>query len=167
MHQTIGELVGLVALLLCVAAFASKDDDRLLAILVSANVAFAVQFAAFGAWVASAISAVIILRIILARRMQGSWTACVAILVLTGTVAALTWSGPIDIFPLAAGLAGTYAMFMLRGIPMRLGLAVAATCWAITNYLTGSMGALAAEVIVLATNVITIARLARRKIVTD
>ncbi|WP_245409841.1 YgjV family protein [Pararhizobium haloflavum] len=163
MHQTIGELVGLIALLLCIAAFASKDDDRLLTILIAANVAFAVQFAAFGAFVASAISAVIILRIVLARRFPGSRTATGAILVLTAAVAALTWSSPIDIFPLTAGLIGTYAMFMLRGIPMRLGLAAAATCWAITNFLAGSMGALAAETLVLATNVVTIVRLAREK----
>lgn len=164
MQQTIGELVGLVALLLCIAAFASKDDDRLLAVLISANVAFAIQFAAFGAWVASAISAVIILRIFLARRMQGNWPAAIGILAVTGSVAALTWSGPIDVFPLAAGLIGTYAMFMLRGIPMRLGMAVAASCWAVTNFLTGSLGALAAELLVLATIIVTIFRLARQKV---
>ncbi|WP_280553000.1 YgjV family protein [Halomonas sp. 25-S5] len=37
----------------------------------------------------------------------------------TLAVAALTWSDPRDIPALAAGLLGTWGMFMLRGIAMR------------------------------------------------
>jgi hypothetical protein len=50
-------------------------------------------------------------------------------------------------------------MFMLRGIPMRLGLILTALCWLVTNVLIGSYGAIIAEVLILVTNLITVGRL--------
>jgi len=156
-----GQAVGLLALVLCVAAFASKDDDRLMAILILGNVAFAIQFALFGAWTASGVTTVVILRLILARRMPKSWPAMAAILAITCAIAAITWSGPLDAIPLVAGITGTYAMFMFRGVPMRAAMVMVSLCWIATNALIGSIGALAAEVFILATNLVTIARIYR------
>lgn len=160
-YELAGQAVGVLALLLCVAAFASKDDDRLMAILILGNVAFAIQFALFGAWTASGVTTVIILRLVRARRMPGNWRAMAAILAATCAVAALTWSNTLDAVPLVAGLIGTYAMFMLRGVPMRAAMIVVSLCWIVTNLLIGSVGALAAEIFILATNLVTIARIAR------
>lgn len=160
-YELAGQAVGLLALVLCVAAFASKDDDRLMAILILGNVAFAVQFALFGAWTASGVTTVIILRLVLARRMPKSCPAMAAILAITCAVAAVTWSGPLDAIPLVAGIIGTYAMFMLRGVSMRATMVIVSLCWITTNMLIGSIGALAAEVFILVTNLVTIARIAR------
>lgn len=41
LSQGLGQLCGLVALGFCIAGFANKNDDRLLVLLISANVAFA------------------------------------------------------------------------------------------------------------------------------
>lgn len=158
----LGQTVSLVALALCVAAFASRRDDRLLLLALFANVAFAVQFALFQSWVAAGISALIVLRIALVRRFPGNATVMTAMLIATAVVAALTWNGPRDIPALAAGLLGTYGMFMLRGIPMRAMLAGAAFCWIISNALAGSFGGTLAETLILATNLITIWRIRRR-----
>lgn len=159
----LGQIAGFLALALCVLAVMSKDDDRLLAVLILGNIAFAVQFALFGAWVASAISALIILRIYLARRFPRHLGAALTMVLATAAVAAATWQGPADLFPLAAGVVGTIAMFMFRGIPMRLGLVLAGLCWIITNAMIGSVGALAAEALILLTNLATIIRLARAR----
>ncbi|WP_274427031.1 YgjV family protein [Chelativorans sp. YIM 93263] len=154
-----GQLVGLIALVLCIVAFASKRDDRLLFILIFANVAFAVQFALFEAWVAAGISALIIVRITLARRMEGNWIVMSAMLIANVLVAWATWEEIVDIVPLAAGVLGTVAMFMLRGVPMRCVLAVAALCWVAANAISGSAGAMIAEILIFFTNVVTIVRL--------
>ena len=158
-QAVIGQIVGLVALGLCIAAFANKRDDRLLLILVLANVAFAVQFLLLGGWVAGAISGLIVLRILLVRRFKKNWLVMGTMLAATGLVAFLTWQGPPDAVPLLAGLIGTYAMFMLSGIPMRVLLAIAAACWMLANYLSGSIGALIAEGLILVTNSFTIFRI--------
>lgn len=158
-----GQIVGLIALALCIAAFANKRDDHLLLILILANVAFAGQFFLLGGWVAGAISCLIVLRILLVRRFKQSYLVMSAMLAATGLVTFLTWEGPRDIVPLFAGLIGTYAMFMLHGIPMRTLLAIGAACWMLANYLSGSLGAFLAEGLILVTNAITIYRIHRER----
>lgn len=157
----LGQGVSLVALALCLVAFASKRDDKLFVLLIFANIAFAAQFALFESWVAAGISALIVLRIALVRRFPRNLLLMTAMLLATLAVAALTWSGPQDIPALAAGLLGTWGMFMLSGIAMRLTLAVAALCWVISNLLAGSIGGTLAESMIFVTNVITVLRLRR------
>ncbi|MBF8221937.1 MULTISPECIES: YgjV family protein [Halomonadaceae] len=156
-----GQGVSLVALALCVIAFASKRDDKLFVLLLFANVAFATQFALLESWVAAGISALIVVRIALVRRFPRHRGLMVGMLLATLAVAALTWSGPRDLPALAAGLLGTWGMFMLRGIAMRVTLAVAAFCWVLSNLLAGSIGGTLAESLIFITNVVTILRLRR------
>ena len=160
-HDLLGQAVGFLALVLCIVAFANKDDDRLLVILIFGNTAFALQYALFAAWAAAGIMTLNLLRVVLARRMPRNWIAMVLFLAATVAVAAATWRHATDVFPLAAGVTGTIAMFMLRGIPMRVGLIVTALCWIVTTALIGSYGALAAEALILATNLVTVGRLIR------
>lgn len=161
MTNLAGQGAGLVALALCVVAFASRRDDTLLVILLFANIAFAVQYVLFDAWVAAGIAVLVIVRILLARRWPGNWLAMGAILVGNGLVAIFNWTGPIDLLPLLAGTFGTVAMFMARGIPMRLLLVGTAVCWIATNLAIGSIGATLAESMILVTNLITIYRMRR------
>lgn len=156
-----GQSFGLIALTLCVLGFASKRDERLFVLLLGANVAFALQFAMFQSWVASAIAVLIVLRIQLVRRYKGSTAIMGAMLVATFAVAIPTWSGPRDIWAIAAGAIGTYGMFMATGIAMRWLLAAAAFCWVISNLLIGSIGGTLAEALIMVTNLITIIRLYR------
>lgn len=156
-----GQGVSLVALALCVIAFASKRDDKLFVLLLFANVAFATQFALLESWVAAGISALIVVRIALVRRFPRHRALMVGMLLATLAVAVLTWSEPRDLPALAAGLLGTWGMFMLRGIAMRVTLAVAAFCWVLSNLLAGSIGGTLAESLIFITNVVTILRLRR------
>ncbi|WP_242634368.1 YgjV family protein [Marinobacter salicampi] len=158
-----GQAVSLVALGFCVAGFASKQDDRLMVLLISANVAFALQFALFGSWTAAALTLLVIVRISLARRYKGKVGVMLLVLLACLVVAALTWRDLTDVFPLAAAVLGTVGMFMLRGIPMRIVLAGAAFAWMLNNIVIGSVGGTLAEGLVLLTNLITIHRLARMK----
>lgn len=158
-----GQLVSLVALGLCIVGFASKRDDRLMLLLISANVAFALQFALFGSWTAAILSLLVIGRIMLARRYVGSWRVLLAVLAVNLIAAVLTWQSAVDFFAIAAAVFGSVGMFMLRGIPMRLLLAAAAVAWMLNNIAIGSIGGTLAEAMVLVTNFITIYRLARMK----
>ena len=158
-----GQVVSLIALGLCIAGFASKQDDRLMVLLISANVAFAVQFALFGSWTAAVLSLLVIGRILLARRHLGNWKIMLAVVAVNLVAGALTWRSPVDFCAIAAAIFGTVGMFMLRGIPMRLMLAGAAIAWMLNNILIGSVGGTLAEGMVVITNFITIYRLARMK----
>ena len=158
-----GQGFGLAALALCVLGFASRHDERLFLRLLLANVAFTLQFALLGSWVAAGITALIVLRIQLVRRYKGSWRVMSAILIAT-LVVALPGLGSLHaLWPLAAGLIGTLAMFMFEGIAMRWLLAAAAFCWVMANLLVGSIGGTAAEILILVTNLVTIGRLMRAR----
>ncbi|WP_100638392.1 YgjV family protein [Marinobacter salexigens] len=158
-----GQIVSLIALGFCIAGFASKRDDRLMGLLISANVAFALQFALFGSWTAAVLSMLVIGRIMLAQRYVGNWKVMLAVLAVNFVAALITWSSPVDFFALAAAVFGTVGMFMLRGIPLRLILAAGATAWMLNNIAIGSVGGTLAEAMVLVTNFITIYRLAKMK----
>lgn len=155
-----GQALSLVALAICILAFASKRDERLLALLISANIAFALHFVLFGSWVAAGLTSLIVIRILLVQRLKGSVATMLAFLAANAVVAYLTWQGPLDVFPLTAAVLGTVGMFLLRGIPMRIFLAGAALAWTLNNLLIGSIGGTVAEVLVLSTNVVTIMRMA-------
>ncbi|MEX1057003.1 MAG: YgjV family protein [Natronospirillum sp.] len=156
-----GQFFGLMSLILCVLAFSSKQDDRLLVLLISANVAFALQFILFESWTAASLTLLVIVRIALARRYPGSKTALTIVLIASALVAALTWQSWADLPAVVAMALGTVGMFMLRGIPMRVCLGLAAVAWMLSHILVGSVGGTLAEALVLFANAITIFRLAR------
>lgn len=52
--MTLAQLLGQLAF--CIAGFANKNDDRLMVLLISANVAFALMFAFFQSWTAAALA---------------------------------------------------------------------------------------------------------------
>ncbi|AGH80057.1 Permease of the major facilitator superfamily protein [Psychromonas sp. CNPT3] len=66
-----------------------------------------------------------------------------------------------DLLPIIGTSIGTYAMFVLRGIKMRLCFLVATICWFINNILVGSIGGTLLEGAVLFMNIFTIYRLAK------
>ena len=156
-----GQGLGLVGLALCLVAFSSKSDDRLLVILIAANVAFALHFVCFERWVPAGLTALIVLRIVLVRRYKGNRAVMLAMLGAGLVTAVLTWQGPQDWFALTASVLGTVGMFMLHGVPMRVVLAGAAGAWTLNNLLIGSIGGSLAEGLILMTNLVTIARLLR------
>ncbi|MBP0049560.1 YgjV family protein [Marinobacterium sp. AK62] len=158
-----GQFFGLMALVLCVLAFSSKKDDRLLILLISANVAFALQFLVFQSWTAAALTVLVIVRIVLARRYPGSVPVMLGVLGASGVASVLTWQGWPDLPAMIAMVLGTLGMFLLRGIPLRVSLGLAATFWGLSHLLVGSVGGLMAEALVVITNAITIYRLYRLK----
>ena len=92
-----GQFFGVVSLILCLLAFSSKRDDRLMVLLLSANVAFALQFVLFASWTAAALTVLVIVRIALARRYPGSRSVMAGVLVASGVAALLTWQGWADL----------------------------------------------------------------------
>ena len=156
-----GQLCGLVALALCIVSFANKGDERLMLLLISANVAFALQFLFFQSWTAAALTVLVIARIELARRYPRNIRIMMGMLAASAVVAALTWQGWADIPAVVAMVLGTVGMFMLRGIAMRLFLGLAAMAWMASHILIGAVGGALAEALVLITNMITIYRIHR------
>lgn len=156
-----GQFFGLVALVLCVVSFATRRDERLMLLLISANVAFALQFFFFQSWTAATLTALVIVRIELARRFPHNIGMMAGMLATSAMAALLTWQSWADLPAVVAMALGTVGMFMLRGIPMRVLLSLAALAWMTSHALIGAVGGLLAEALVLITNAITICRIHR------
>jgi hypothetical protein len=155
----LGQIVSLIALGFCVAAFANKDDRRLFLLLIAANAAFAVQFALLESWVASGITCIVTVRIVLARMYHRNLYIMSVLLLATVGAALLAWSDWADAPALVAGILGTIGMFAFRGRAMRWWLSGAAFCWVLSNVLAGSIGGVTAESLILTTGLVTIWRL--------
>ncbi|GAB2720594.1 YgjV family protein [Halomonas garicola] len=156
-----GQFFGLVALILSVLAFSSRQDDRLMVLMLSANVAFALQFAMFQSWTAAALSLLVLARIELARRYPRSKAAMAAVLTASIVAAVLTWQSLADLPAVAAMVLGTVSMFLLRGIPMRVFLGLGAVAWTLSHLIVGSVGGALAEMMIIVTNAVTVYRLYR------
>ncbi|WNK21016.1 YgjV family protein [Halomonas piscis] len=156
-----GQFFGLVALILSVLAFSSRQDDRLMVLLLSANVAFALQFAMFQSWTAAALSLLVLARIECARRYPRSKMAMAAVLTASLVAAWLTWQSWADLPAVAAMVLGTVGMFLLSGIPMRVLLGLAAVAWTLSHLIVGSVGGALAEMMIIVTNAVTVYRLYR------
>lgn len=156
-----GQFFGLVALILSVLAFSSRQDDRLMVLMLSANVAFALQFAMFQSWTAAALSLLVLARIELARRYPRSKAAMAAVLTASIVAAVLTWQSLADLPAVAAMVLGTVSMFLLRGIPMRVFLGLGAVAWTLSHLIVGSVGGALAEIMIIVTNAVTVYRLYR------
>lgn len=106
--EIFGQIFGVIALAFCIAGFANRNDDRLMVLLISANVAFALMFACFQSWTAAALTVLVIVRITLARRYPGNRVFLAVLLAVNLVVAWATWKSVTDIFPLTAAVLGTF-----------------------------------------------------------
>lgn len=78
---------------------------------------------------------------------------------LTVVFGLITIQQPTDVLPIIAACVGTYSLFLLAGIKLRLGMMIGGLLWLINNILVGSVGGMLLESCLLVVNIITITRL--------
>jgi hypothetical protein len=157
------QCVGYVAFFLGVGSFLQTDDRRFKLYMTAECAAYVAHFALLGNPTAVASSAISTVRSLLALRTRSYWVvaAVLAANIGFGLAIATKWS---DWLPLAASCMGTVALFLLDGIPMRLLMLCGTGFWIANNVIAGSVGGTALEVVVAATNVVTMMRMARQRI---
>jgi hypothetical protein len=156
------QCVGYAAFVLGVGSFLQTSDRRFKLFMAGECLAYVVHFALLGNPTAVASSTMSMLRSLLALRTRSVWVmaAVIAANLVLGLALA---KQPSDWLPLAASCLGTYALFQLQGIPMRLVMLCGTCLWIANNVIAGSIGGTALEVVVAAVNLSTIWRMARRE----
>jgi hypothetical protein len=156
------QCVGYVAFVLGVSSFLQKDDRRFKIFMAAECFAYVVHFALLGNPTAVASSTMSVLRSLLALRTRSVWVAAA---VIAANLALGVWLAkqPSDWLPLTASCLGTFALFLLKGVPMRLLMLCGTGCWVANNIIVGSIGGTALEVIVGIVNVVTIMRMVREE----
>jgi inner membrane protein len=153
------QLVGLVALVLGVAAFLQRDDRRLKALLVGECIVYVAHFTLLGAPSAASSAGVSAVRTLLSLWFRTPWLAAAAVAVNVGFAVALGTHG-VGWIPVVGSSLGAIAIFTMRGIPMRLLLLVSTGTWLANNLITGSVGGTLLESLIAAASLSTIVRLA-------
>ncbi|MCS0584231.1 YgjV family protein [Massilia pinisoli] len=154
------QCVGYIAFVLGVASFTQKDDRRFKMFMAAECLAYIVHFALLGNPTAVASSTMSLLRSVLALYTRSRWVAAgvVAMNVVLGLSLATRMT---DWLPLAASCVGTLALFLLRGVPMRLMMLGGTFLWIANNVIAGSIGGTALEIVIALVNGTTIWRMAR------
>ena len=155
---SLAQAFGFVSFALGLSTFYQKDDRRLKIVMLILNLNHLVHYLLMGS-VVSALSALLsALRTATAIYISSAWVAAVFIVASIGFGVALAdsvW----QLWPILGTVIGTYSVFMLKGITMRLAFLAGATCWLINNILIGSIGGTLLELSVISINLVTIMRL--------
>ncbi|CAG23596.1 putative membrane protein [Photobacterium profundum SS9] len=143
-----------------ISTFYQKDDRKLKMVMLIFNLNHLLHFLLLGSMV-SALSA-LLSAVRTATALYVSSKVVAAAFITISLVSGIWLSDTIwDLWPILGTIIGTYSVFVLKGIQMRIGFLVGATCWLINNILVGSIGGTLLEVTVICVNVITVSRLLR------
>lgn len=156
------QCLGYAAFAFGVGCFLQKDDRRFKLFMALECLGYVLHFALLGLPTAVASSLVSLARSLVAMRTHSPWAAAgfVALLLALG---AWLYSGWVSLLPLAASCIGTLALFLLRGIAMRVVMLGGTLLWVVNNVIVGSVGGTLLELVVAATNALTIWRLWRER----
>ncbi|AWB68904.1 YgjV family protein [Saccharobesus litoralis] len=150
----------MVSFALGIASFYQKDDFKLKLLMAAMLIVHSGHFVLLGAYTAASICLVSILRTVLSM-YSSSVKVALAVMVLYVASGFITADKLIDWVPVFGGLVGTYSLFCLKGIPLRIGLLIGAMIWVANNLIVGSIGGTLLESIIVIVNSFTIYRLYR------
>ncbi len=164
MHPfSLAQSIGYIAFLLGASAFLQKNDRRLKFLNGSQCVFYAWHFALLGNNPAAGSLAVSAARSFLAMKSRSRWLAAFFLALNIAVGVALAHSR-LEWLPIAGGCLATTALFLMRGIPMRLVLLASTLCWLTNNILSGSIGGTMLEVSIASANLTTMVRLMRARV---
>lgn len=153
---------GYVAFALGVAAFLQTRDRRLKLLNSAQGLVYAVHFAMLGNLATAGSALVCGLRSGTAAYFTARWLV-VPFAALNLAVGFAVAETPTDWLPVIGFLIGTVSVFLLKGIPLRLGMFSSSAVVLVNNLILGSIGGMALETAIAAANLITIVRLLRTK----
>lgn len=159
---SIPQIIGYIALVIYVAGYAFKDDNKLKIIFSVSNFFWVVHYYLINAQTAALTTALVTVRNLLSLNSQNfslkrkNITACV--LAAAGMI---TWAGWISLVLVMTTIIVTFAMIYLKDIRLRQVFFLVDLGWLAHSIVVISFGGFVYAVMALIVNAITILRLAR------
>ena len=152
------QLLGWAAFVFGVASFAQTSDSRFKKLMALECLAYVLHFALLGQWTASASATVSLGRSLAAVRYPSK---AVGLFFMTLSVASGLWlyTSWVSWLPITASVLGTFALFFLRHVRMRLVMLSGTVLWLIHNYWVGSLGGTLLEGVLCIVNIFTLVRM--------
>ena len=155
---TLPQLFGWGAFLFGMACFLQKSDLRFKQYMALECAAYVIHFLLLGQWTASASATVSLGRSMAAVRYPFK-SVGIFFIILSLVCGALLFTSWISWLPITASVLGTFALFFLKGVQMRLVMLGGTALWLVHNYLVGSLGGTVLEAVLCITNLVTIFRM--------
>lgn len=152
------QCVGYGVVFVGVAAFLQKSDQRLRCLNAISCLLYAVHFLLLHNPTAASSSLVSSVRSFTSMQTRSAKWAIV-FLALNIVLGCFFAKGIIGWIPVLGSCCATYAVFLLKGIPLRLLMLAATSLWLANNILSGSIGGTVLETAIAAVNISTILRL--------
>lgn len=156
------QTIGLFSFFFGVLCFYQKDDKKLKLVMLTLNLNHAFHFWLLDAHTAAFGALLSFVRTSLSIKTSSRIVAYIFILIGLGWGYHLAESW-VDLLPIVGSCIGTYALFCLTGIAMRVTFLTAACFWLINNIIVGSLGGTLLEITLITMNSITIHRLHQGK----
>ncbi|MDT0594621.1 YgjV family protein [Glaciecola petra] len=162
MENNFGSLVaqgfGLLAFVFGLVTFLQKNDDKLKLYMLCLFASQVIHFYLMGAATASAANLLNLIRTFISLKYNKVWLGVIFI-VINIAWGAYLYQSPLSILPILGSCFGTFSIFFLQGIRMRLAFIFGAICWLTHNAMILSIGGILLETIVILGNLVTIMRL--------
>ncbi len=157
----IAQTVGFLSVALALFSFFQKDDIKLKSVMLVFNLNHALHFFLLGAGTSSLCCLFSAARTATSIKIRSKWAAVVfmGLTVVMGRWMAEQWT---DFIAVIGACCGTYALFCLEGVKMRLCLFAGSCFWLTNNIIIGSIGGIMLESAVIMMNLTTIYRLYRQ-----
>ena len=149
---------GFISLVLGLSTFYQKDDKKMKIVMVIFQFNHMVHFLLLGSIVSALSVLFAAIRTAVSIKTSSKKVAALFILITLGSGIALAdniW----QLWSILGAVIGTYSVFLLKGIQLRLGFLCGSICWLVNNILVGSIGGTLLEVSVIFMNLITIYRM--------
>lgn len=159
-YSSPAQLVGYLAFILGVVAFAQRIDWKLKTLIAVECLAYTGHFALLGNGAAASSAALSAVRMFVSLKTRSPYLAVLFLVanIGFGVWLAHSWTAA---FSIAAGCLGTVAAFFCTGLRLRGLLFIATLCWLTNNILSGSIGGTLLESIIAVVNGSTMWRLWR------
>ncbi|MGL6312455.1 YgjV family protein [Vibrio sp. WXL103] len=157
-REYLAQILGFISLFMGIYTFYQKDDKKLKVLMMVFHINHLVHYFLLGSLVSVASSALSALRTATSIYVSSLFAAAgfIAISVVSGIY---LMDSIHDIWPILGAAIGTYTVFCLKGIAMRIGFLIGAGCWLINNIIVGSIGGTLLELSLISVNLMTMFRL--------
>lgn len=157
---SLSQCVGYIAFVLGVIAFIQKKDRPLKFYVGLESLAYTVHFFLLGNTPAAASALITSGRSFVAMKTRSLSLAIIVIIANVSVGFALAGHGT-GWIPVIGSCIATYAVFTMRGIPMRLAILSSTFCWLANNIISGSIGGTLLEAVIATVNTYTIVQMFR------
>ncbi len=160
LENPLAQLVGLLSFALGIYCFYQRSDQRLRTVMLVMQINNCIHFGLLGAATSVFSSMLSVVRTGLSLRTRSPLVAWlfIALSLAIGLWMAERWQ---DMLPIVGSCIGTYALFCLAGIRMRIAFLIGAIFWLGNNILIGSLGGTLMESTFIVMNLRTIYKIYR------